>query len=111
MTLNGPVAGNVDIAGNATTMAGPADPVFTVPQTGGVDAGTWTAPKSTGLLGQLGDWWDTSSVGDKLSAGGKLLSGVGTAGSAASAAKGPAAGDQAQRGAASPGFSHRRAHG
>ena len=40
-----------------------------------------TAPYagSTDLLGQIGNWWSTSSTGDKLKAGGELLSGVSTA--------------------------------
>ena len=45
-----------------------------------------TVVRSPSLLAQLGNWWDTASAGDKLSAGGKLLSGVGTATSAAQAA-------------------------
>lgn len=32
-----------------------------------------------GLPGRLGNWWETSSVGDKLSAAGKVLGGVSTA--------------------------------
>ena len=89
------LGGNVDIAGNATTLAGPADPVMTVPQiaspaTDTVDiAGNQAAGQ--GLLGQLGNWWDTTSVGDKLKAGGTLLSGASAAKGAATPApsKGP----------------------
>jgi hypothetical protein len=38
-----------------------------------------TAPyPGTGVLDKLGTWWSTSSTGDKLQAGGKLLSGIST---------------------------------
>jgi hypothetical protein len=43
-----------------------------------------TVPSS--LLGKLGAWWDTASTGEKLSAGGKLLSASTTASTAAKAA-------------------------
>jgi len=50
------------------------------------DTGTFGAGPERGIFEQLGNWWSTSSTGDKLKAGGELLSGVGTAGTAAKAA-------------------------
>jgi len=49
-----------------------------------------TAPyPGTGLLDQLGSWWSTSSTGDKLKAGGELLSTAGTAKAAVPQEQGP----------------------
>ena len=53
-------------------------PIGTAPYTGATD-----------LLGQLGEWWSTSSTGDKLKAGGELLSTAGTARAAVPQEQGP----------------------
>lgn len=77
--------------------ASPATDAFAVPAAGEtpytsvVDTGPWDqAPR--GLLEKLGNWWDTSSVGDKLSAGGKVLGGVSAASKAATGTQGTSAG-------------------
>ncbi len=49
---------------------------------GYVDSGTWSG-KTPGLLDKLGTWWDKATLGEKLKAGGTVLSGVSTAAKAA----------------------------
>lgn len=48
-------------------------------------------PSTPGLLDKLGNWWETSSLGDKLSVGGKALGGI----SSASKVLAPTAGSSA----------------
>jgi len=51
----------------------------------GVTVGTeaYGPQEAQGLLGKLGTWWDKATLGEKLKAGGTVLSGVSTAAKAA----------------------------
>lgn len=49
-------------------------------------------PNAPGLLDKLGTWWDKATLGDKLSAGGKVLGGVSAASKAATGTQGTSAG-------------------
>jgi hypothetical protein len=87
------------LLGEATSTTVPTTASGVVPETSLLSEPTSTAlpgatapePTSYGLLDQVGDWWDTTSVGDKLKAGGTLLSGASAAKGAATPApsKGP----------------------
>jgi hypothetical protein len=64
--------------------AAPADVPLVTPS--GVTVGTeaYGPQEAQGLLGKIGTWWDKATLGEKLKAGGTVLSGVSTAAKAAS---------------------------
>ena len=70
--------------GAAGTWEGPATlQVSDLSAPGVVDSGTWSEAGSKSLLDKAAAWWDKATLGEKLKAGGQVLSGVSTAAKAA----------------------------
>ena len=71
--------------GAAGTWEGPATlQVSDLSAPGVVDTGTWSEAGSKSLLDKAVAWWDKATLGEKLKAGGTVLSGVSTAAKATS---------------------------
>src|SRR6478735_8818284 len=70
--------------GAAGTWEGPVElQVSDLSAPGVLDTGTWSEAGSKGLLDKAAAWWDKATLGEKLKAGGTLVSGVSTAAKAA----------------------------